>query len=48
MHFTITNPHLGLLGRSKFCSYIQICSYKHDPYMWAQCTEVNFILRKHS
>ena len=33
--FTEINPHLGILGPSKFCPYIQICSYKHGPYMWA-------------
>ena len=32
MHFTITNPHLILFGPSKFCRYIQICSYKHGRY----------------
>ena len=35
MHFTVANPHLGLPRPSKFCPYIQICSYKHGPYMRA-------------
>ena len=35
MHFTITNPGLVLFGSSKVCPYIQICSYKHGPYIRA-------------
>ena len=35
MHFTITNPRLVLCGSSKCFPFIQICSYKHGPYMRA-------------
>ena len=33
MHFARTNPRFVLYGSSQFCPYIQICSYKHGPYM---------------
>ena len=46
MHFTITNPHLILFGPSKFCRYIQICSYKHGRYKRASLYYLPWVLLK--